>query len=159
ASTLLAAHTSSNVVVGTPLYLSPEQATGAALDERSDLFALGALLYECLTGRPPFTGKSVIEIGAQILHFNPLAPCSINERVTAELDRITLKALAKDPDTRYQSAAAMAEDLRVARAELTQEGRIHTQRLEGSHPRHSSALRSISDTLRQPRLSIGFFLI
>ena len=65
ANTLLG-RTSSNVVIGTPLYLSPEQAMGAEIDVRSDLFALGALLYECLAGRPAFSGGSVIEIGAQI---------------------------------------------------------------------------------------------
>jgi serine/threonine protein kinase len=157
ANTLLA-RTSSNVIVGTPLYLSPEQAMGAEVDARSDLFALGALLYECLAGRPAFSGGSVIEIGAQILHFNPPPPSSINTRVHPELDRITLKALAKKPESRYQSAAEMVADLKATRKALDNEDGHRTQRLVASKPSHSSAFKSISDSLRRPRLSIGVFL-
>ena len=93
AQTLFATQTRSDVIVGTPLYLSPEQATGKSVDGRSDLFSLGALLYECITGQSAFSGSSVIEIGAQILHVNPQPPSTINQRVPAELDRITMKAL------------------------------------------------------------------
>lgn len=159
ANTLLAARTSSNVVVGTPLYLSPEQATGAAVDARSDLFALGALLYECLTGQPAFSGGSLIEIGAQIIHIDPASPSSVNSQVTPELDRITLKALTKNPEARYQSAAEMISDLRAARAALGNEGEHRTQRLQLARGTHSSAFRTLSDTLARPRLSIGFFVI
>ncbi|MCM3905412.1 MAG: serine/threonine-protein kinase [Pyrinomonadaceae bacterium] len=158
ANTLLA-RTSSNVVVGTPLYLSPEQAMGADVDARSDLFALGAMLYECLAGQPAFSGKSVIEIGAQILHFNPAPPSSINKRVNPELDRITLKALAKKPNSRYQTAAEMVADLRATRNALDNEDGHRTQRLVTSKPSHSSAFKSISDSLRRPRLSIAVFLV
>jgi eukaryotic-like serine/threonine-protein kinase len=157
ANTLLA-RTSSNVIIGTPLYLSPEQAMGAEVDARSDLFALGALLYECLAGRPAFSGGSVIEIGAQILHFNPPVPSSLNKRVHPELDRITLKALAKNPDSRYQTAAEMIADLRATRNVLNKEDGHRTQRLVAAKPSHSSAFKSISDSLRRPRLSIGFFV-
>jgi serine/threonine protein kinase len=159
ANTWLGARTSSNVVVGTPLYLSPEQAIGASVDARSDLFALGALLYECLTGKPAFSGGSVIEIGAQIIHFSPPPPSSINQRVPPELDRITLKALAKKPEDRYQSAAEMAAEMRVARAMLKSGDEHRTQRLHPSRASHSSAFKSISETLRRPRLSIGFFIL
>lgn len=158
ANTLLA-RTSSNVIVGTPLYLSPEQAMGADVDARSDLFALGALLYECLAGRPAFSGSSVIEIGAQILHFNPPPPSSVNKRVHQELDRITLKALAKKPESRYQTAAEMIADLKAVRKSLDKTDGHRTQRLVISKPSHSSAFRSISDSLRRPRLSIGFFVL
>jgi len=151
--------TSSNVVVGTPLYLSPEQATGGRVDVRSDLFALGALLYESLTGKPAFSGGSVIEIGAQIIHFNPPPPSSLNKHIPPELDRVTLKALAKKPDERYQSAAEFLVDLRAARGLLSEEAETRrTQRIHLSRGTHSSAFRSISDTLRRPRVSIGFFL-
>jgi len=156
ANTLLGARTSSNVVVGTPMYLSPEQATGGGVDARSDLFALGTLLYECLTGKPAFTGASLIEIGAQIIHFNPSPPSHINKRVTPELDRITLKALEKKPELRYQSAAEMAGDLRAARLGLNDKSGHRTQRIHVV-PGHSSALRTLSDSLAQPRLSIAFF--
>ena len=158
ANTLMA-RTSSNVIIGTPLYLSPEQAMGADVDGRSDLFALGALLYECLAGRPAFSGGSVIEIGAQILHFNPPPPSSINKRVHPELDRITLKALAKKPESRYQTGAEMVADLRATRNELDNDDGHRTQRLVGSKPSHLSAFKSISDTLRRPRLSITFFVL
>ncbi len=158
ANTLLA-RTSSNVIIGTPLYLSPEQAMGADVDARSDLFALGALLYECLAGRPAFSGGSVIEIGAQILHFNPPPPSSINKRVHPELDRITLKALAKKPESRYQTGAEMVADLRATHKMLDNEGGHRTQRLAMSRPSHSSSFKSISDSLRRPRLSISFFVL
>jgi len=158
ANTLLA-RTSSNIIIGTPLYLSPEQAMGTNVDARSDLFALGALLYECLAGRPAFSGGSVIEIGAQIIHFNPPPPSSINKRVNPELDRITLKALAKKPESRYQTASEFVADLRATRSALIKEDGHRTQRLVVSKPSHSSAFKSISDSLRRPRLSIGFFIL
>lgn len=159
AATLPALLTSSNVVVGTPLYLSPEQATGAVIDARSDLFALGALLYESLTGQPAFSGRSVIEIGAQIIHFNPPPPSAINPRVSPQLDRITLKALAKKPEARYQSAEEMLVELRSARAALKGDDEHRTKRLETSRGSHSSALKSISETLSRPRVSIGVFVL
>lgn len=158
ANTLLA-RTGSNIIVGTPLYLSPEQAMGADVDARSDLFAIGALLYECLAGRPAFSGVSVLEIGAQIIHFDPLAPSAINHRVPLELDRITLKALAKKRESRYQSAAELVADLRSTRLELTGDDSHRTQRLVPSKPSHSSAFKSISDSLRRPRLSITVFAL
>ncbi len=99
--------TSPGVVVGTPHYLSPEQARSAPVDARSDIFALGALLYECITGRPAFAGNNVIEVGAQVLHVDPPPPSHVNPRITPELDRIALTALAKDPAERYQTAAEM----------------------------------------------------
>lgn len=159
AATLPAMRTSSNVVVGTPLYLSPEQATGAPVDARSDIFALGALLYESITGRPAFSGGSVIEIGAQVIHVNPPPPSAINPRVPLELDRITLKALAKKPGARYQSAEAMLGELRPARAALKSDDGYLTERLHTSQGSHSSAFRSISETLSRPRVSIAFFVL
>ena len=159
ANTLLA-RTSSNVIVGTPLYLSPEQAMGGDVDARSDLFAIGALLYECLAGRPAFSGGTLIEIGAQIIHFNPLPPSSINSRVPPELDRITLKALAKKRESRYQSAADFVSDLKAARVAFTDNEDSHrTQRLVPGRSSHSSAFKSISESLRRPRVSIAFFAI
>ena len=153
ANTLMA-RTASNIIVGTPLYLSPEQAMGADVDARSDLFAIGALLYECLAGRPAFSGGSVLEIGAQILHFNPPPPSSINHRVPPELDRITLKALEKKRESRYQAASELIADLRATRLELTGEDSHRTKRLVPPGPEHPSAFKSISETLRRPRLSI-----
>lgn len=154
ARTLLATRTRSDVVVGTPLYLSPEQATGQAVDGRSDLFALGAMLYECIAGKPAFSGSSVIEIGAQVIHVHPQPPSVFNPHVPKELDRITMKALAKKPGERYQSAEEMALDLRAARASLRDHSR-QTKRLSSATPAApSSALMSLAETLRRPRLSI-----
>ena len=82
------------------LYLSPEQATGKDIDGRSDLFAVGALLYECLTGQSAFSGGSVLEIGAQIIHVTPNRPSQINPHIPPELDRITLKALEEGRSAR-----------------------------------------------------------
>lgn len=151
--------TASNIIVGTPLYLSPEQAMGVEVDARSDLFAIGALLYECLAGRPAFSGGSLMEIGAQIIHFDPPPPSSINNRVPAELDRITLKALAKKRESRYQAADELVADLRATRLELADDDSHRTQRLVISKPSGSSALKSISDSLRRPRVSIAVFVL
>ncbi|HYX41794.1 MAG TPA: serine/threonine-protein kinase, partial [Pyrinomonadaceae bacterium] len=110
--------TSPGIVVGTPNYLSPEQARAIPVDARSDIFALGALLYECITGRPAFAGSNVIEIGGQVLHVDPPLPSEINSNVPAELDHITLKALAKNPEERYQTAAEMQVELQLVAATL-----------------------------------------
>jgi serine/threonine protein kinase len=158
AATLPAMRTSSNVVVGTPLYLSPEQAMGLPVDARSDIFALGALLYESLTGKPAFAGGSVIEIGAQIIHVNPPAPSSINHRVPPELDRITQKALEKKADQRYQSATEFLGDLCAVHATLSDTYHL-TKRMHVSKGMQSSALKTISDSLRRPRVSVGVFLV
>ncbi len=162
-ATLLATRTQSNVVVGTPLYLSPEQATGKAVDGRSDLFALGALLYECLTGQSAFSGSSAIEIGAQIIHVNPTPPSSVNPGVTKELDRITMKALQKDVAKRYQTAAEMLRDLQQAEATLTKDSPRRFVRgsrdISPTREIRQSALTTIAETIRRPRLSLAAFAI
>jgi serine/threonine protein kinase/Tfp pilus assembly protein PilF len=160
ARTLLATKTRSGAVVGTPLYLSPEQATGGTVDNRSDIFALGALLYECVAGRPAFDGENVIGIIAQVIHVNPQPPSAYNAEIPAELDRITLKALEKKPEARYQSVEELLSDLRAVKEELEEGGHVRTQRL--SPPRgtgQTSALHTLSDIIQRPRLSIGFVLI
>jgi serine/threonine protein kinase len=100
--------------IGTPLYMSPEQAKGGEVDARSDLFAVGSLLYECLTGRATFAADGVIEICNRVIHFEPPPPSEFNPRISTELDRITLKALEKEPAARYQSAEDMRNDLSEA---------------------------------------------
>src|SRR4029079_13814849 len=122
ARTIFSTQTRSDVIVGTPLYLSPEQATGKNVDGRSDLFALGALLYECLTGQSAFSGGSVLEIGAQIIHVTPAPPSALNQRIPPELDRITLKALEKKVEARYQSAEELLRDLRAVALTLSGNG-------------------------------------
>ncbi|MGB9179182.1 MAG: tetratricopeptide repeat protein [Pyrinomonadaceae bacterium] len=159
AQTLLATRTRSNIVVGTPLYLSPEQATSGTIDGRSDLFAAGALLYECITGQPAFSGSSVLEIGAQVIHVNPPPPSNINPLVSPELDRVTLKALAKKPEERYQTADEMLADLRAVQGTLNYDEARTPRNVQASRTHHPSALLTISDAIRRPRLSISSFLI
>jgi serine/threonine protein kinase len=108
--------TEAGSIVGTAQYLSPEQARGAAVDQRSDLYSVGIVLYELLTGKVPFTGDSPVEIAMKHLSDTPPPPSELNESVPEELDQIVMRALAKDPARRYQSAEQMDADLeRVAR--------------------------------------------
>lgn len=157
------AHTRSDVIVGTPLYLSPEQATGKTVDGRSDLFALGAVLYECLTGESAFSGGSVLEIGAQVIHVTPPVPSKLNEHVPPALDRITMKAMEKKIEARYQSADELITDLSAILPSLEADG--FRKRVRSAHPAapprtHSvSALTTLTETFRQPRLSWGAVLI
>jgi serine/threonine-protein kinase len=103
--------TSTAAVIGTAQYLSPEQARGEGVDARSDVYSLGCLLYELVTGAPPFTGDSPVAVAYQHVREDPKLPSSINPRVPAELDAILLKAMSKNPANRYQSAADMRSDL------------------------------------------------
>lgn len=163
-STFAGTRTRSDVIVGTPLYLSPEQATGKKVDGRSDLFALGAVLYECITGQSAFAGSSVIEIGAQVIHVTPSVPSSLNDCIPPELDRITMKAMEKNVDARYQTAAELIADLQTLLPSLdTDEFRTASRSTKSLAPpprTHSaSALTTISETFRRPRLSLGAFIL
>ena len=99
--------------MGSPLYMSPEQiaAGRAPLDHRTDIYSLGATLYETLTLRPPFQGERRDQIIGQILHKEPKPPRAIDRKIPPDLETICLKAMDKDPDRRYRTAGAMAEDL------------------------------------------------
>jgi serine/threonine-protein kinase len=103
--------TSTAAVIGTAQYLSPEQARGEGVDARSDVYSVGCLLYELVTGAPPFTGDSPVAVAYQHVREDPRLPSSINPQVPAELDAILLKAMSKYPANRYQSAAEMRNDL------------------------------------------------
>jgi serine/threonine-protein kinase len=103
--------TSTAAVIGTAQYLSPEQARGEGVDARSDVYSLGCLLYELVTGAPPFTGDSPVAVAYQHVREDPRLPSSINREVPPELDAILLKAMSKNPANRYQSAADMRNDL------------------------------------------------
>ncbi|MFO0955953.1 MAG: serine/threonine-protein kinase [Isosphaeraceae bacterium] len=111
--------------VGTPRYMSPEQADGRPLDPRTDIYSLGATLYELLTLRPPFDGRTAGELARQIAEREPAPPRLADSRIPHDLETIVLKAMAKRPDDRYESAQEVAEDLmRFLRLEPVKARRI-----------------------------------
>ncbi|HET9328114.1 MAG TPA: protein kinase, partial [Candidatus Eisenbacteria bacterium] len=105
--------TSPGMMMGTPRYMSPEQITGEPMDARSDLFATGAILFESLSGRPAFSGRSVVEIMHATLHEQP--PALTGSPAVAAVDRVIRRAMAKRPADRPSSADAMADELRAVR--------------------------------------------
>src|SRR6202521_2763079 len=108
--------TEAGSIVGTAQYLSPEQARGADVDQRSDLYSLGIVIYEMLTGKVPFTGDAPVEIAMKHLNAVPEPPSKLRPEIPHDLDAIVMRALAKEPDQRYASAEEMDADLaRVAR--------------------------------------------
>jgi beta-lactam-binding protein with PASTA domain/predicted Ser/Thr protein kinase len=103
--------TEAGSIIGTAQYLSPEQARGAPVDQRSDVYSVGIVLYEMLTGKVPFTGDTPLEIAMKHLSEVPVSPSELRDDVPEDLDLIALRALAKDPEDRYQTAAEMDADL------------------------------------------------
>jgi beta-lactam-binding protein with PASTA domain/predicted Ser/Thr protein kinase len=118
ASDATSAMTQTSAVIGTAAYLSPEQARGEHVDGRSDLYSTGCLLYELVTGAPPFTGDSPVAVAYQHVREDPQPPSAYDETLPASIDAVVLKAMAKNPANRYQSADEMREDLlRACRGE------------------------------------------
>lgn len=103
--------TQTAAVIGTAQYLSPEQARGEAVDARSDVYAAGCVLFELLTGEPPFTGDTPVAVAYQHVREEPRRPSELNPSIPSSLDAVVLKALSKNPANRYQSAAEMRSDL------------------------------------------------
>ena len=136
--------TQTAAVIGTAQYLSPEQAKGETVDARSDLYSTGCLMYELLTGRPPFVGDSPVAVAYQHVREEPLPPSSYDPEVSPAIDAVVLKSLAKSADQRYQSATEMRADIeRVldgrpteAQAAILGAANMPTQRLD---PRAAAA--------------------
>ena len=103
-------------VMGTPSYMSPEQVKGRPIDGRTDIFSLGVVLYEMLTGEKPFPGQSITTVIYKIVNEEPIPPRQLNPSIHPGLNEIVMRALTKDPDARYQSCREMLEDLRNYRA-------------------------------------------
>ncbi|GGT68855.1 MULTISPECIES: protein kinase domain-containing protein [Streptomyces] len=114
--------TQTGMVMGTPQYLSPEQALGKAVDHRSDLYATGCLLYELLASRPPFTGETPLSVVYQHVQDAPIPPSDVAQAAPPELDGLVMRSLAKDPDDRFQSAEEMRGLIQYGLQMLQQQG-------------------------------------
>jgi DNA-binding beta-propeller fold protein YncE/class 3 adenylate cyclase len=117
-------NTMTGMTLGTPLYMAPEQIEGRAVDGRSDIYSLGAVLYQALAGRPPFDGEDPITVAFRQVQEAPVPPSSIRKGVPADWEALVLKALAKDPADRYASAAAFGHAI----AALTVDGQVQPGR-------------------------------
>jgi serine/threonine protein kinase/cytochrome c-type biogenesis protein CcmH/NrfG len=111
-------HTQAGQIIGTPNYMSPEQVEGDHIDARTDLFSLGSLLYECLTGKQAFDGASAPKILTQIVKFVPPFPSKFNSQIVPELDKVTLKLLKKNPSERFQTADEVISRLNEIKIKL-----------------------------------------
>ncbi len=152
----------SEVHIGTPSYMAPEQAVGKASDigPEADIYALGAILYEMLTGRPPFRGESPTETIRQLLNEEPVGPSRLNARVPRDLETICVQCLRKDPKRRYGSAAAMAEDIgRFERSEPISARRAGIVERAGKWARRRPALAAmVAATILMSAAGIGIGL-
>lgn len=154
---LEATRTQEGFIIGTPLYLSPEQAMGEKIDERSDIFSLGTLLYESITGKSPFYADSVIEICAKVLRDNPPPPSAINQTIPIPLDRITLKTLAKKPDERYQTTEELITDLNELEKLLPTDAKFVAAPPVKRFAVSSGWRASFTDALRRPLALAAIF--
>lgn len=140
------AHTAqTQAVVGTALYLPPEQAQGARMDARSDLYAAGCVLFELLTGRPPFTGDTPLAIAYQHVREEPPAPSAVDPSLPEAFDAVVLRALEKDPARRHPDAAALLADLEAAAADA-EAGRSGPARTQALPLRPADDGRSLAPT-------------
>jgi beta-lactam-binding protein with PASTA domain/tRNA A-37 threonylcarbamoyl transferase component Bud32 len=142
--------TEAGSIIGTAQYLSPEQAKGSSVDQTSDLYSVGIVLYELLTGVVPFSGDTPVEIAMKHLSAIPDAPSSHRSEIPRELDKVVLRALAKDPHERYQTAEEMDADLgRVARGAAVSPATEEAATAIISRPPPTAAPTAVTQ-LRQP---------
>ncbi len=146
-----APHSVVGQIKGTPAFMAPEQARGRPVDPRSDLFSLGAVFYECLTGRRPFSGESLADTLSQVLHHDPPPPSRLNPGCPLEVDRIVMRLLAKNPDQRYQSAEEFLSELSAWSAPSISQ----TLALSPTRPVTTRPSPSLSLTLTRRSLSLG----
>jgi eukaryotic-like serine/threonine-protein kinase len=155
--------THSGMLLGTTNYLSPEQARRLDVDERADIWALGVVLYEMVTGRMPFNGETPSHVIVSILETDPEPLTHFLPDMPAELEWIVRKALRKNRDERYQTTKELLSDLtelkRLSESNASREQQLASQVLPTQPIPHSSALESISQTLRRPRLSIASLVV
>src|SRR5579863_9896585 len=118
-------------VMGTPSYMSPEQVKGRAVDGRSDIFSLGVMLYEMITGEKPFPGQSITTVIYKIVNEEPIPPRQIDPSIHPGISSVVMKALSKEPETRYQSCREMLEDLKNYRALVPAGGNPQSTMLSG----------------------------
>ena len=143
--------TEAGSIVGTAQYLSPEQARGGEVDPRSDLYSLGIVLYELLTGKTPFDGETPVEIAMKHLSAAPAPPSKLRPDIPPELDMVVMRALAKNPDDRYQSADEMEGDLdRVARGARVSATTVDTATQVLRRPATTAAAAATAATMIAP---------
>jgi eukaryotic-like serine/threonine-protein kinase len=147
--------TQTGVVLGSPRYMSPEQVSGRRAEPRSDIFSLGVILYEMLTGKAAFTGDDVTSVMFQILNVVPPAPSTVVPGLPEVLDFIVAKALAKTPDDRYQDAAELARDLRSAKEAPAGAGTAAVARLPAQPVLNTEAAQALARSLPGERRADG----
>ena len=142
--------TMTGYVLGSPKYMSPEQITGKRADHRSDIFSLGIVIYEMLTGSVPFNGDSIHSIMYQTVNLTPEPPSRRNPSVPEMLDLIVAKALAKDMEARYPNARELAADLRACKEQLATPGKLSAVKLSAASSAAPAATADAPDHAAQP---------
>ncbi len=158
AATLIQAATIPGMILGTPFYMSPEQARGLEVDTRSDIFSLGAVIYEMITGALPFSGPTASDVIAAILQNEPQPLSALVKNAPAELERIIIKALRKNREQRYQKMKALSDDLKRLQQRLDFETELKrisdsgaTSRLSGKVSLAGRATQILPQNLSSPR--------